>query len=404
MIHIIDKSKCCGCNACVQSCPKQCITMEEDEEGFLYPIVNQSFCIECKQCEQVCPVTNTHDSRRPLQVFAAKNRNEEQRLRSSSGGIFILLAEHIIEQGGVVFGARFDKNWEVEHVYAETLKELEPLMRSKYVQSRISNTYKEAKQFLKQGKQVMFVGTPCQIAGLKKYLQKEYENLLTVDFICHGVPSPKVWRKYLEEIKLNQNKNKDNGKNTVLTSLLKSQSVITDINFREKQLGGYSWKKFGFVINGKLPFMGNLDSVLLSTNVDNNIYMKAFLQNYILRPSCYSCFAKNGKSKSDITVSDFWGLDLCLPDFDDDKGVCAVFLHTKKGINIFESMDIDGIECTFFDGIRASSYINSADKPVFRNRFWCKFKNGNTIEKCLEYAQNPPLIVRIISKLKRTLY
>lgn len=220
MIHIIDKSKCCGCNACVQRCPKQCIAMQVDEEGFLYPVVDQSVCIDCGLCEKVCPVINLNEPRQPLQVLAAKNRNEEQRLRSSSGGIFILLAEHIIKQGGVVFGARFDKNWEVEHAYAETLEELEPLMRSKYVQSRIGNTYKEAEQFLKQGRQVLFVGTPCLIAGLKKFLRKEYENLLAVDFICHGVPSPGVWRRYLEEIK--SERSEDAGKNTVLSSSLKS--------------------------------------------------------------------------------------------------------------------------------------------------------------------------------------
>lgn len=401
MIHIIDKSKCCGCNACVQRCPKQCITMLEDEEGFLYPMVDQSVCIDCGLCEKVCPVISPNESRQPLQVFAAKNRNEDQRLRSSSGGIFILLAEHIIKQGGVVFGARFDKNWEVEHAYAETLEELEPLMRSKYVQSRIGNTYKEAEQFLKQGRQVLFVGTPCLIAGLKKFLRKEYENLLAVDFICHGVPSPGVWRRYLEEIK--SERSEDAGKNTVLSSSLKSMPVITGINFREKQLGGYSWKKYGFVVHTKSPDKGDKNSVLLSTNITDNIYMKAFLQNYILRPSCYSCFAKNGKSKSDVTISDFWGLHLCMPDFDDDKGVCTIFLHTNKSLDIFKGFDFDGIECSFNDGIRANSYIKSADKPVFRNRFWFKFKNGSTVEKCLEYAQNPSLLVRVVSKVKRTL-
>ena len=131
--------------------------------------------------------------------------------------------------------------------------------------------------------------------------------------------------------------------------------------------------------------------------------MKAFLQNYILRPSCYSCFAKNGKSKSDVTISDFWGLHLCMPDFDDDKGVCTIFLHTNKSLDIFKGFDFDGIECSFNDGIRANSYIKSADKPVFRNRFWFKFKNGSTVEKCLEYAQNPSLLVRVVSKVKRTL-
>lgn len=398
MIHIIDKSKCCGCNACVQRCPKQCITMQEDEEGFLYPLVNQSICINCGLCEQVCPVINPNDSKQPLQVFAAKNRSEYQRLRSSSGGIFILLAEYIIKQGGVVFGARFDKNWEVEHAYAETLEELVPLMRSKYVQSRIGNTYKEAEQFLKQGRQVMYVGTSCQIAGLKKFLRKEYENLLAVDFICHGVPSPGVWRRYLEEIKTEQSKN--TGINTGSSSL-KSMPVITSINFREKQLGGYSWSKYGFVVHTKSADSAN--SILLSSNSNENVYMKAFLLNYILRPSCYSCFAKNGKSKSDITISDFWGLRLCMPKFDDDKGVCAVFLHTPKSLNIFKGLNVDSNKCSFNDAVKASSYIKPADSPIFRNKFWHKFKKGDTIKESLEYAQNPPLSVRIISKVKRTL-
>ena len=303
MIHIIDKSKCCGCNACVQRCPKQCIAMQVDEEGFLYPVVDQSVCIDCGLCEKVCPVINLNEPRQPLQVLAAKNRNEEQRLRSSSGGIFILLAEHIIKQGGVVFGARFDKNWEVEHAYAETLEELEPLMRNKYVQSRIGNTYKEAEQFLKQGRQVLFVGTPCLIAGLKKFLRKEYENLLAVDFICHGVPSPGVWRRYLEEIK--SERSEDAGKNTVLSSSLKSMPVITGINFREKQLGGYSWKKYGFVVHAKSPDKGDKNTVLLSMPYGINPFMRGFLANLYLRPSCYKCPAKAGRSTSDLTIGDF---------------------------------------------------------------------------------------------------
>lgn len=172
MINITDKSQCCGCNACVQRCPKQCVTMQEDEEGFLYPKVDHAACIDCGLCEKVCPVINKNESRRPMQVFAVKNNNEDQRLRSSSGGIFILLAEQTIKRGGVVFGARFDKDWEVEHCYVETLKELELLMRSKYVQSRIGDSFKQAEHFLKQGRQVMFVGTPCHISALKNSLRK----------------------------------------------------------------------------------------------------------------------------------------------------------------------------------------------------------------------------------------
>lgn len=375
--------------------------MREDTEGFLYPKVDSAICIDCGLCAKVCPVIHQNESKQPLKVYAAKNRNEAQRLRSSSGGVFILLAEQTVKQGGVVFGARFDENWEVEHCYAETLEELEPLMRSKYVQSRIGNTYKEAEQFLKQGRQVLFAGTPCQIAGLKKFLRKEYSNLLAVDFICHGVPSPGVWRKYMAEIKTSRSEAA--GKNTVSLLSLKTMPVITGVNFREKQSGGYSWKKYGFVVCQKSPLEGDQNSVLLSAMHKENIYMKAFLQNYILRPSCYSCFAKAGRSGSDITIADFWGLHLCLPDFDDDKGVSAVFAHSQKALDKFANIDMEIVECTFSEGIKANSYNKSADAPVFRNRFWMKYFKGGSVEECLNYAKNVPFIVRVISKIKRAL-
>lgn len=385
MIHIIDKSKCCGCNACVQRCPKQCITMQEDEEGFLYPMVNQSVCIDCGLCEKICPILNPNESRQPLRVFAAKNRNEDQRLRSSSGGIFILLAEHIIKQGGVVFGARFDKNWEVEHAYAETLEELEPLMRSKYVQSRIGNTYKEAEQFLKQGRQVMFVGTPCQIAGLKKFLRKEYENLLAVDFICHGVPSPGVWRRYLKEIK--SERSEGAGKNSVLSSSLKSKSVITGINFREKQLGGYGWKKYGFVVYAMLPDKGDKNTVLLSTTFGSNTYMKGFLSNLYLRPSCYKCPAKAGRSTSDLTIGDFWGIAKFKPEFDDDKGVGAILVYTLKGELILNSMDIEVLQMNYSEVTDCNPVIySSVVIPLKRKLFWKFFFEMHNIESSILYA------------------
>lgn len=330
MINITDKTKCCGCSACVQRCPKQCISMKEDEQGFLYPVIDTETCIDCGLCEKVCPMLKPSASKEPLQVLAAKNRNEEQRLRSSSGGIFRLLAEHIIERGGVVFGARFNEKWEVEHCYAETIEGLEPLMRSKYVQSDIGNTYKEAERFLKEGRQVMFVGTSCQIAGLKRFLRKEYNNLLAVDFICHGVPSPGIWRKYLEEIKSSQSEAA--GKNSVLSLSLKSVPVITGINFREKQNGGYGWKKYGFEVRAKSPSKGDKNTVLKSGIFYENVFMKGFLLNLYLRPSCYKCTAKNGASGSDLTIADFWGIQNYHPEFDDDKGVSLIFVHTDLSL------------------------------------------------------------------------
>ena len=199
MIKILDKKDCCGCNACVQKCPKHCITMKEDKEGFLYPNVDENVCIDCHICEKVCPVLNQNMERMPLNVYVGKNPNEEIRIKSSSGGLFTMLAEQVIDDIGVVFGATFNEKWTVVHDYVETKEGLAKFRGSKYVQSNIGNSFKKAMDFLNEGRKVLFSGTPCQIAGLKNYLRKDYDNLITVDFICHGVPSPGVFRTYLQE-------------------------------------------------------------------------------------------------------------------------------------------------------------------------------------------------------------
>lgn len=397
MLQITDKSKCCGCNACVQRCPKQCIVMHEDEEGFLYPQVDVTLCVDCGLCEKVCPMLAQNDVKKALQIFAAKNKNEHQRLRSSSGGIFILLAEQTIKMGGVVFGARFDKNWEVEHCYVETIEELEPLMRSKYVQSRIGNTYKEAEQFLKEGRRVLFVGTSCQISGLHRFLRKDYNNLLSVDFICHGVPSPGIWRKYLQEIKNNALQSEAAGKNTVLPFSLKSMPVITGINFREKGLGGYGWKKIGFVVHGKSPLKGDQNSVLLSVDFGKDIYMKGFLRNLYLRPSCYNCLVKSGKSQSDLTIGDFWGISKLKPEIDDDKGIGAILVYTHKGIEALGFISCDKIAMTYNDVIMENPAIYSSVMLTNnRKRFWQFFFKTNNIKESV----NKALISSFMDKVK----
>ena len=191
MLNIKDKSQCCGCNSCASRCPKQCITLQEDFEGFRYPTINTSLCINCEICEKVCPTINHKEGKKPLQALAFVNPNESIRLQSSSGGAFTFIAEQIISEGGVVFGAIFDNKWEVCHTFTETKEGLAAFRGSKYVQSRIESAYRNAEYFLKAGRKVLFSGSPCQIAGLKLYLRKEYDNLITVDFICHGVPTPK---------------------------------------------------------------------------------------------------------------------------------------------------------------------------------------------------------------------
>lgn len=243
MIHITDKQDCCGCNSCVQCCPKSCITMCEDEEGFLYPEVDENVCVDCGLCEKVCPVLHQAEDRKPLAVYAAKNKNEEIRRQSSSGGVFTALAEEVIKDGGVVFGARFDEHWEVKHDYTETVEGLSIFRGSKYVQSRIEDCYQKVEQFLRAGRKVLFSGTPCQVAGLKLFLRKEYNYLLTVDFICHGVPSPGVWREYLKE----ETARECGRKNSVLShpDIKDQDALIESILFRDKCLG---WKKYSFAL------------------------------------------------------------------------------------------------------------------------------------------------------------
>lgn len=201
MISIKDKQDCCGCGACAARCPKQCITLQRDSEGFLYPQVDAQLCIECGLCEKVCPVLHqAPKEQHPRQTLAAVNRDESVRETSSSGGVFTLLAEKVLARGGVVFGARYDEQWQVVIDYTESIEGLAAFRGSKYVQARTADTFKQCEAFLKAGRQVLYSGTPCQIAGLHRFLRKSYPNLLAVDFICHGTPSPKVWSKYLDEV------------------------------------------------------------------------------------------------------------------------------------------------------------------------------------------------------------
>lgn len=324
MIQIKDKKDCCGCSACVQKCPKQCISLIEDDEGFLYPIVDKESCIDCGLCEKVCPVLHQGEPHKPLQVYAAKNKDEEIRRKSSSGGIFTLLAERTIQEGGVVFGARFDEHWEVRHDYTETVEGLAAFRGSKYVQSRMEDNYRKAEMFLKQGRKVLFSGTPCQVAGLKRFLRKEYENLLTVDFICHGVPSPGVWRKYLKEIVARMC-----DKNSVSTDPISMEDAhVESISFRDKSSG---WQKYSFALTlSATSRSGVKNTVSLCKIFPQNTFMKGFLADLYLRPSCYACAAKCGSSGSDMTIGDLWGAPAIIGNDDDDEGTSLILVNKDR--------------------------------------------------------------------------
>lgn len=340
MIAILRKEDCCGCAACEQICPKHCINLNEDKEGFLYPTVNHTICINCGLCEKVCPVLTPKKERLPIRTYAGKYLNAAIREDSSSGGVFTLLAEQIINQGGVVFGAKFNEDWELAHSYTETMDGIAPMRRSKYVQSSINNTFRVAEKFLKQGRKVLFVGTPCQTTGLKKYLHTEYDNLFTVDFVCHGVPSPKVWRKYLDWIK---------------TDKQKDRRQFVEINFRDKSTG---WKNYSITYATL--------SEKKTQRFQDNPYMQAFLANLTLRPSCYNCQFKKGQTESDITIGDFWGIERLKPTIDDDLGVSLIMIHNPKVLDYLNVSEM--VEMSYENARMCNASIeDSAPRPKYRN-------------------------------------
>lgn len=383
MIEIKEKAFCCGCNACVQRCPKQCISMYEDEEGFLYPQVDKLTCVECGLCEKVCPVINQSKPRKPLKVYAAYNKDEIIRKESSSAGVFTAIAEQIIDKGGVVFGARFDENWEVKHDFTETIEGLKVFRGSKYVQSRIEDSYQKAEAFLKEGRKVLFSGTPCQIAGLKKYLRKEYENLFTVDFICHGVPSPKVWRMYLDEI-IARKCGKNINSFYLKAPFTRGKVHIKDISFRNKCLG---WKKYSFVLTlSTTNEHGKEHTVSYSEIFTKNVFMRGFISDLYLRPSCYHCSSKNFKSGSDIMLGDYWGIDRIKDKYiDDDKGTCVLMVQTDKAVSLCNMQCIE----VSYDEAQQNVMEQSVHIPAKRPLFWSKLKEGLMIKQTLNYACFP---------------
>ncbi len=387
MISITDKTQCCGCQACANSCPRQCITMQADEEGFLYPSVDESACVNCGLCEKVCPILNKPSTHPVLDAYAAKHQNPEIKLKSSSGGIFSALAEVILKQGGVVFGAAFDKDWHVVHTYAENLEDLDKLRRSKYVQSDIGTTYQQAKKCLNQGRKVLFTGTPCQIAGLRNYLGHEYENLVTVDIICHAAPSPAVWQKFLRE-------NLD-------------VPAIQAINFREKKIG---WSTFylSFLTPHGLNAHGNRkrlsERVLFHCRaaaiVYHNVFLRAFLCELINRPSCHTCHFKGLNARlPDFTLGDLWGKWPGLITKQDKKyGMSTLLINTSKGKAYFEKIQ-SSLICHPVEAQRVARFNSALDKSTVshpkRAEFFRRYQTENFTSLTRELLHIRPLYISL---------
>lgn len=314
MIQFQHKKDCCGCGACAQVCPKHCITLTEDAEGFLYPNVDTSVCVRCGLCDSVCPILAEKLPEGPvLQTYAAYARDEVICLASSSGGIFTLLAQQILNQGGVVFGAAFDDDFSVHHIMIEDPQDLPLLRGSKYVQSRIEDTYIQAKTLLEAGRTVLFSGVGCQIAGLKAYLNKPYPQLYTVDVLCHGVPSPKLWRSYLQ------------------TRQSACGSPVSGASFRDKTDG---WKEFSMVIRFQ-------DGQTYKSPRGTDDYLQFFQEDICLRPSCHDCRFKTLPHPSDLTLGDAWGIESRMPQMHHGKGTSLVLVNTEKGQQLFDATSSD---------------------------------------------------------------
>lgn len=373
----IEKNDCCGCGACSNICPNQCIEMAADNEGFKYPVINKEKCINCKLCEKVCPALHKGKNENKIRVYACRHQNDEIVKTSSSGGMFSALASAVINKGGVVFGAMFDSQYNVIHNYIESVDELGKLRGSKYVQSDINMSYKKVKSFLESGRIVLFSGTSCQIAGLKNYLMKEHSNLYCVDVICHGVASPLVFEKYIKALKTEYNQN------------------IKSISFRNKKEG---WVNFSFnVIFDKKTYRSNLH---------NDLYLRGFIQNLFLRESCYTCKYKNFSCGSDLSMADFWGIRR-LTDFfgNNPNGVSMVCVNSNKGKALLQIV-LHEIKYMEFDLNTAIScnpaIINSASRNKRRNVF---FKNieRKPINENIHFCLRTTFRNRINIKIKRLL-
>ena len=386
MIEIIQKDKCTGCGACLNACPKQAITMQFDEEGFEYPLIHQELCIDCGICQKKCPSLHYDETFKDKQEtntiqkgFAARNKDYKERIISSSGSIFAVIAHYVLEKGGIVVGVAYDQNFNAVYKIIENIDDLPKIQGSKYLQCKADVlTFKRIKDELKKGRKVLFTGLACQVEGLQSFLGREYDCLFCLDLICMGIPSPMVWQMYLQ-------------------TYFKGEK-IKEINFKEKSEG---WNHF---------------NILIRTNKQNfkqygmiNPYFKSMFNTYNMRKSCFVCPYKKIERLADITLGDCWGANALVPEIDDNKGLSSVIIHTEKGKKIWDSISlkIDKVELPIEEIIKGNLNMieNRNCDETKRKNFYELLNNGQS-EKAFHFAEidgvyPPSMIQRAYNKIKK---
>lgn len=371
---ICDSELCSGCGLCEVVCPVGAIKLIEDKEGFLRPVTDPEKCINCSKCKDKCPV-NTGEGNVPEEAYAAYSKNKEIRSGSSSGGVFSHLAEKVIEEGGVVIGAAFKEGLRVAHIAVERVEELSALRGSKYVQSDVRGAYADIEKYLKMGKKVLFSGTPCQCAAVKN-LFGERKELILADFICHGVPTPALWEKYVNEC----------------------HPKATKASFRDKNKG---WEEFSMRIAS--------EKGVYSASLYKDPYLRLFLINTPLRPSCYSCSWKGERSVADITLADFWGISKVYPHMNDDRGTSAVLIRSEKGRKLYAEISKELVTVQTKPQIIKelnTAYEKSACRPESREGFFEMLGEGRSFRELSAKYVSPVssgeiIKIRIKRKIKK---
>ena len=373
MKKILEKSKCTGCTACVSICPTQAITMKTDKTGFKYPVINQTKCIDCGLCKKTCPVINTESNSALNICYGAYCKDEKYLSNSSSGGIFPLIADMILKENGIVIGAAFTENNELKHIAVSSETDLIKLKGSKYLQSDLHDIFTFIRKNV-SNKKILFVGTPCQVAGLKRIV-KNNQNLLCIDLICHGVPSPKLFAKYIKELETKYN----------------DKLVMYD--FRDKTTG---WDTYSNTANFKTKKKTELQI--------ENKYMKLFLSNIALRESCFNCNFKLGNKYSDLTLGDYWGVQKYYPNMYNKNGVSAIIVNTDQGREIIDKIksQLKYQECKLEEILEGNESLRlSSKKPLKWEKFFQEIDSLSIDKLSKKYIKRKSLIKKSLGKIKK---